>query len=70
MALFVGVDNFKYGFKVHRQMVWLRDKWLGMEVGLSWHVVHYGDDGKILKGVTEKMQSGEEYVEIREIQWW
>jgi hypothetical protein len=46
------------------------DKWLGVEVELSWHVVHYGDNGKILKGITEKMQLGEEYVEIREILWW
>jgi hypothetical protein len=70
VALLVGVDNFEHGFKIYRQMVWLRDKWLGVEVGLSWHVVQYGNDGKILKGVTEKMQLGEEYVEIREIQWW
>jgi hypothetical protein len=70
VTLFVGMDNFEHGFKIHKQMVSLRDKWLGVEVGLSWHVVHYQDDGKILKGVTEKMQLGEEYVEIREIQWW
>jgi hypothetical protein len=70
VTLFVGVDNFEHRFEIHRQMVWLRDKWLGVEVELSWHVVHYGDNGKILKGITEKMQLGEEYVEIREILWW
>jgi hypothetical protein len=70
VTLFVGVDNFEHGFKIHRQMVWLRDKWLGLEVKLLYHVVQYDVDGKICKGVTEKMQLGEEYVEIREIQWW
>ena len=69
VALFVGVDNFEHGVKIHRQMVWLRDKWLGVEVELLWHVVHYQDDGTILKSVTEKMQSGEEYVDIRPILW-
>jgi hypothetical protein len=69
VAMFVGVDDKEHGFRIHRHMVWLRDKWLG-KVGLFYHVMEYedGEEGKKPKGRREEAKTEtEEEVESRQI---
>ena len=80
--MFVGVDDQEHGFRIHRHMVWLRDKWLG-KVGLFYHVMEYedGEEGKKVKGrekaekeveeeeEKKEVEEDQEEEEIREIDW-
>jgi hypothetical protein len=72
VAMFVGIDDEEHGSRIHRQMVWLRDKWLGVEVGLSYHVVEYEerDEGKEEKAQSkeEQIQSKEENVHLKQVE--
>jgi hypothetical protein len=63
VALFVGIENEEHGLRIHRQMVWLRDKWLGVEVGLSYHIVEYEDRDE---GSGEKTELKEEKTQLKE----
>jgi hypothetical protein len=83
VVMSVGIGNEEHGLRIHRQMVWLSDKWLGVEVGLSYHIMEYEerDEGKEEKAQSkdEKARSKEAKahlkqeeeleVEFREIQW-
>ena len=44
VALFVGVDTKEHAVKIHKHMLWLRDKWLGTRCGLFYHVMGFEDD--------------------------
>jgi hypothetical protein len=63
VAMFVGIENEEYGLRIHRQMIWLRDKWLGVDVGLSYHVMEYEERDE---GSGEKIQSKEEQTQLKE----
>jgi len=39
VALFVGVNTREHAVMIHKHMLWLRDKWLGMGCGLFYHVM-------------------------------
>jgi hypothetical protein len=67
VAMFVGVDDQEHGFRIHRHMVWLRDKWLG-KVGLFYHVMEYeaGDDREKIKGRDKKAEKEVEEEEEEE----
>ncbi|KAH0288189.1 hypothetical protein M436DRAFT_82763 [Aureobasidium namibiae CBS 147.97] len=39
VALFVGVDTKEHAVMIHKHMLWLRDKWLGLGCGLFYHVM-------------------------------
>ena len=41
VALFVGVDTKEHAVMIHKHMLWLRDKWLGMGCGLFYHVMGF-----------------------------
>ncbi|KAH0371592.1 hypothetical protein KCU65_g1781, partial [Aureobasidium melanogenum] len=46
VGLYVGVEDEEHADRIHKHMLWLRDKWLGYEVGLFYHFVEYEDDGR------------------------
>lgn len=48
VALFVGVHTQAHAVEIHGHMLWLRNKWFGLGVGLFYHVMgsEDGEDGK------------------------
>lgn len=46
VGMHVGVEDEEHGYRIHKHMRWLRDKWLGYEVDLLYYVMEYEDDGK------------------------
>jgi hypothetical protein len=63
VAMSVGIDDEEHGLRIHRQMVWLRDKWLGVEVGLSYYVMEYEERDE---GCGEKTHLKEEQTQLKE----
>ncbi|KAG9566984.1 hypothetical protein KCU71_g2977, partial [Aureobasidium melanogenum] len=46
VGMYVGVEDREHAFRIHKHMLWLRDKWLGYEVGLFYYFMEYEDDGR------------------------
>ncbi|KAH0354372.1 hypothetical protein KCU81_g1392, partial [Aureobasidium melanogenum] len=44
VGMYVGVEDEAHADRIHKHMLWLRDKWLGYEVGLFYHYIEYEDD--------------------------
>ncbi|CAD0086645.1 unnamed protein product [Aureobasidium vineae] len=49
VCMYAGVENVEHCDKINKHMTWLRDKWLGIEVGLVYYLMEYEDDGQVDK---------------------
>ncbi|CAD0109743.1 unnamed protein product [Aureobasidium uvarum] len=57
VCMYVGVGDMQHHDGITKHMIWLRDKWLGVEVGISYYLMEYEDDGQVDK--TEADQKGD-----------
>lgn len=46
VGMYVGVEDEEHADRIHKHMLWLRDKWLGYEVGLFYYFLEYEEDGR------------------------
>lgn len=46
VSMYVGIEDEEHAYRIHKHMLWLRDKWLGCEVGLFYYVMGQEDDGR------------------------
>ncbi|THW25636.1 hypothetical protein D6D23_04195 [Aureobasidium pullulans] len=40
----VGVDDTQHAEKIHKQITWLRDKWIGTTIPIRYHIMEYDDE--------------------------
>lgn len=48
--MYVGIEDEEHANRIHKHMLWLRDKWLGLEVQLFYYFMEYEDDGRENRG--------------------
>ncbi|KAG9655105.1 hypothetical protein KCU95_g12367, partial [Aureobasidium melanogenum] len=53
VGMYVGVEDKEHAYRIHKHMLWLRDKWLGYEVGLFYYFMVYEDDSREAKEAEE-----------------
>ncbi|THV94905.1 hypothetical protein D6D19_05015 [Aureobasidium pullulans] len=40
----VGVDDTQHAESIHKQITWLRDKWIGTTIPIRYHIMEYDDE--------------------------